>query len=800
MEKYKVKELLQIVEELGIELGSAKRKNAILEVMRTGDVTAEEAEEAWADINERWEQKETERRREEEREEKRRDEEKKEKRREEEREDKRREEENEGKRREHEFKMKELEARISLPAPSLASNGPRIRDQLPPFVVGEDMAKYLVKFVHVCERNGIERSLWAQNLLALLPGEASDVITCLSKEAFESYSDVKEALLRKYKLSPEAFRQRFRYAKKGRESNVDFAFRLKADLEEWLKGEEVFDDRDKSIECIALEQFYRCIDEDVRLWLQDRLKEVKLSKAAELAEEYYTRRSLHSRAVRVEKTDRRDGFSRKSDERKQITRRESRKDESLTKETVREGQNASQKANDGPKQRNDATRSFEKRKPLTCYNCQRQGHIAANCQEKIAFATIRETNKNMRLLEPYMQEIMVNGKKCRALRDSAATMDVVHPSFVSSSDFTGECAWIRQVAEEESVCLPISTVLVEGEFGKLNTEAAVSAALPEHSPYLFSNSSEQLLKDQGKSFFADVAYLALTRSKARQLSKELDLAAVSEQRGGTRTDQGNLSGEQAREMQSSEAGLGERGLGVTGSHTCSASRDVDTTPQLGDAGSTLAPVSASWQELAAVEKETLIREQQEDCFIADLMKSRLGKTKDIVENHMKAAQTLSKEYCDKSAKKRTFEVGSQVMLLRPSKKNKLEIHWEGPAKVVSKLSDTNYEVKLGGRPNKIYHSNLMKPYIQRHAIVSMTVNAADEEGVEILTTADMKECGLELMLEHLALDARLSAAQKEDLKGIVAEFKEVFSNRPGRTTVLEHDIELTSEQPIRSKP
>ena len=81
-------------------------------------------------------------------------------------------------------------------------------------------------------------------------------------------------------------------------------------------------------------------------------------------------------------------------------------------------------------------------------------------------------------------------------------------------------------------------------------------------------------------------------------------------------------------------------------------------------------------------------------YVLDLLQ-RLGKTKDLVESHMKAAQALSKEYYDKSAKKRTFEVGSQVMLLRPSKKNKLEVHWEGLAKVISKLSDTNYEVKLG---------------------------------------------------------------------------------------------------------
>uniref|UniRef100_A0A6G5ACN5 Putative tick transposon n=1 Tax=Rhipicephalus microplus TaxID=6941 RepID=A0A6G5ACN5_RHIMP len=279
----------------------------------------------------------------------------------------------------------------SVASPTIQVSGNRIRDQLPPFVVGEDMAKYLVKFEHVCERNALERSLWAQNLLALLPGEVSDAITCLSREAFESYDEVKEVLLRRYKLSPEAFRQRFRYAEKGNESHVDFAFRLKADLIEWLKGEGVYDDRDKVVECVALEQFYRCIEEDVKLWLQDRLGDVQLNKAAELAEEYYTRRKLHSRAVRVEKDERKEGFSRKPDQRKPVPHRNFKKDPSLTKDSVGEGQTEAEKSSEV-----STTQAFEsenKRKPLICYNCKKEGHIARNCQEKFAFATIRESEK-----------------------------------------------------------------------------------------------------------------------------------------------------------------------------------------------------------------------------------------------------------------------------------------------------------------------------------------------------------------------------------------------------------------------
>ncbi|KAH6935970.1 hypothetical protein HPB50_011872 [Hyalomma asiaticum] len=56
MENLKVKELIKICEELGLTLGRAKRKQAILEIMKKEEVTAEEVDEAWADIKGRREE------------------------------------------------------------------------------------------------------------------------------------------------------------------------------------------------------------------------------------------------------------------------------------------------------------------------------------------------------------------------------------------------------------------------------------------------------------------------------------------------------------------------------------------------------------------------------------------------------------------------------------------------------------------------------------------------------------------------------------------------------------------------
>ncbi|MCZ6901903.1 MAG: hypothetical protein O7C62_04400, partial [Rickettsia endosymbiont of Ixodes persulcatus] len=58
------------------------------------------------------------------------------------------------------------------------------------------------------------------------------------------------------------------------------------------------------------------------------------------------------------------------------------------------------------------------------------------------------SDKDLKLLRPYLHELQVNGKPCRVLRDSAATMDVVHPSYVTPSDFTGKVVWIKQLLEK----------------------------------------------------------------------------------------------------------------------------------------------------------------------------------------------------------------------------------------------------------------------------------------------------------------------------------------------------------------
>ncbi|KAH8024651.1 hypothetical protein HPB51_000131 [Rhipicephalus microplus] len=210
----------------------------------------------------------------------------------------------------------------------------------------------------------------------------------------------------------------------------------------------------------------------MRLWVQDRIGEGDMERAAELADEFMTRReSERARSKPLLKFRR--------DDRKQPFR-------SSGTETVKgepqEGAAAeTEAATSVLKNEKKEEKAFEAKKPMVCYMCNEPGHVSTGCRKpKAVFPFPDRSDDSLELLKLYFYELTVNEKPCQLLRDSAATMDIVHPSYERPESCTGECVWIRQVVEENSVCLPIARVEVEGPFGLLVTEAVMSKNLPKH--------------------------------------------------------------------------------------------------------------------------------------------------------------------------------------------------------------------------------------------------------------------------------------------------------------------------------
>ncbi|KAH6946729.1 hypothetical protein HPB50_014769 [Hyalomma asiaticum] len=484
LSKLRKPDLVMLCEEMGIEVAALRRKPLLIQALEDSGADEEELSECWELIQERM---------------KRESEDK-------ERETVRRKEEAEIQIREIERLRLQLQIVEAKCASSVREENAEIqadarlsmRDLLQPYKMSEDIALFLVNFERTCARVGFDRATWPQKLLTVLPCEAADTLARLPETDADDYNKIKAALLKKFRLSAEAFRRRFRDAQKTTsETFQEFAFNLKADLVEWLKGEGVYEDRDKVVDLICLEQFYGSIDEEMRLWIQDRPGERNIERAAELADEYTVRRQSEKARVRP--------FSKQP-----LNDRPERKGPFTVK-------NATENE---AKENSEKEKNFESKKPLLCFRCQEPGHIAAGCRKpKLVFSVTGSDDENMQLLRPYLRDLVVNGKDCKVLRDSGTTMDIVHPDYVEATHFTGECAWIRQVAQKNSICLPIAKVTIEGPFGVLETEAAVSPNLPTQYPYLFSNKSDMLLKKRGLSF-GEFVVQAITRSKARELAAE----------------------------------------------------------------------------------------------------------------------------------------------------------------------------------------------------------------------------------------------------------------------------------------
>lgn len=185
--------------------------------------------------------------------------------------------------------------------------------------------------------------------------------------------------MKKYCLSAEAFRQRFRsIGKKDSEGYPEFAYSLKANLVEWFKSAEAYESREMIMECMCLEQFYKSIPQLVKLWVQDRGNVNTVERAAELAEEYAARRKLSAedgswygwnrpwkqfplkKALQTKRPEHVDAEKKTSE----------KSDEKLNGETVQKKQK----------------KEFESYKQIRCYKCHKLGHIAVNCgKSKVVF-------------------------------------------------------------------------------------------------------------------------------------------------------------------------------------------------------------------------------------------------------------------------------------------------------------------------------------------------------------------------------------------------------------------------------
>ena len=155
------------------------------------------------------------------------------------------------------------------------------------------MDAYLQRFEKSAATAKWEKTGWASKLSALLSGRALEVYSRLSEEAAQDYDRVKLALMKRYDLTEDGYRRKFRASKpEVDESPEQFIVRLDRYLLRWLE----LSNTDRSFEglkdLIVKEQFIDSCPKELAIHLRERAPET-LVQIAKIADQYLEAHGKH---------------------------------------------------------------------------------------------------------------------------------------------------------------------------------------------------------------------------------------------------------------------------------------------------------------------------------------------------------------------------------------------------------------------------------------------------------------------------------------------------------------------------
>ena len=200
------------------------------------------------------------------------------------------------------------------------------------------------------------------------------------------------------------------------------------------------------------------------------------------------------------------------------------------------------------------------------------------------------------------------------------------------------------------------------------------------------------------------------------------------------------------------------------------------------------------------------------------LRERLDNTMKLAQEELLKSRKKDKTLCDRRARRREFQGADKVLLLLPTDTNKLLMQWKGPYEIMSKCGKGNdYQVEVNKKV-KAFHANVLKKYIKRadqdgapkqnsddNQAMSCDVCTGIVGGNEDLSVNDdemmeLANCHQKETVQDVKLGVELTKTQQEEIMRTLSRHDKVFSNIPGKTKMVEHKIELTENNPVRSRP
>lgn len=280
---------------------------------------------------------------------------------------------------------------------------------MPAYQPGDDIENYLLRFERMARTWQWPVDEWACRLIPLLTGKALEAYTAMDEEQSNSFGYLKEALLVKFDISPETYRQRFRSESvPPGESPTETYHRLRGLYRRWIRPDQRT--KEEIGEAVILEQLLQILPPDIRTWVREHEPEDGLT-AARLVLQYLNARkgaptrsaprfrdTIHSRDTAGNSGGM--GFVKKEDKEQTVTQT-----------------------------------NF---KGFVCFHCQQQGHKAAVCplkKSKLSGVCYvprerdgdngEDDNGDQSEGKSVMVQVKVNGKPISAMLDSGSSMSLI---------------------------------------------------------------------------------------------------------------------------------------------------------------------------------------------------------------------------------------------------------------------------------------------------------------------------------------------------------------------------------------
>ena len=418
----------------------------------------------------------------------------------------------------------------------------------------DDIEAFLTTFERMMVAYGVDKAQWVYRLAPQLTGKAQQAYAAMPTEEAGRYDDVKAAVLRRYNINAETYRQRFREARlKEGETNRELATRLLDLANKWMK--ECTSVKDV-VEVIVKEQLLETMSGGVRVWVQER-KPQDSTEAGQLADDYSQARKVTGLGQ--------PGSTRKGEKPAEPRRCYSCKQVGHIEQDCPMKRDASRTgaASGGPSQQ-----QTKKTQPLRCYNCGGVGHRARQCPGNALFCQGRGWMKKQGLTLHGKVEGQVADD---ILLDTGCSKTLVRRELVPREKILKEQVPIR-CAHGDTVMYPLATIEMQLGGVAFTVEAAVSDRLPM-SVLLGTDVPQlvELLNGVGQETEANGAngqardVLVMTRSQQEAQRRVEEEQLGSQQRSGVRPSPVDEVGEAPDPMGDAEESSPELGSAMIGS-------------------------------------------------------------------------------------------------------------------------------------------------------------------------------------------------------------------------------------------